>query len=79
VKVVSQVPADAKAVGHNGHQLPLGSQSLEEKDELEFEENYRVDARVTGRGVGVLDQLPHKRKIHSRLVPIIGVYLLLRQ
>jgi hypothetical protein len=37
VEIVAQIPADAKAVGHNGHQLPLASQSLEEKYKLELE------------------------------------------
>src|SRR3954466_5463942 len=32
VEVVPQVPADAKSVSHDLHQLPLASQSLEEKN-----------------------------------------------
>ncbi len=60
VEVVPQVPADAKAVGHDLHQLPLASQSLEEKNELEFEEDYRVDTGAAGGSVAILDQFPHK-------------------
>jgi hypothetical protein len=75
VEIVSQVPAEAKAVGYNGHQLPLATQSLEAKDELEFEEDYRVDARAAGRGLAILDQIPHKRKIHRPFQAVVEVVL----
>ncbi len=75
LEIVSQVPADAKAVGDDGHQLPLASQSLEEKDKLEFEEDYRVDARAAGGGVAILDQIPHKRKIESPFQAAVEVVL----
>src|SRR5215207_6827027 len=60
VEVVSQVPADAKAVGDDGHQLTLASQSLEEKDKLELEKHYRIDARTAGESVTIPEQIPHK-------------------
>jgi hypothetical protein len=75
VEVVSQIPADAKAVGHNSHQLPLASQSLEEEDKLEFEEDYRVHARATSGGVAIDDQFPHKREIERPLQVSVEVLL----
>src|SRR5215203_2631321 len=74
VEVVSQVPADAKAVGHNGHQLPLTSQSLEEEDELELEKHYRVYARAAGESVTIRDHLPHKREIEGRFQAAVEVF-----
>src|SRR5207245_1122168 len=44
VQVISQEPSQAESVGDDIHQLPLGPQSLEEKNELELVENHRVDA-----------------------------------
>lgn len=73
VEVVSQVPADAKAVGHNGHKLPLASQSFKEEDKLEFEEDHRLDARAAGGSVALLDQTPHERKIENPFQATIGV------
>ncbi len=75
VEVVSQIPADAKAVGHNLHQLPLASQSLEEKNKLEFKEDYRVDTRAARGSVAILDHIPHKREVKSLLQVAVEVVL----
>jgi hypothetical protein len=42
-KIVAQVPTDAQAVGGDLHKLALGAQILEKEDELELEEDHRVD------------------------------------
>jgi hypothetical protein len=75
VEVVPQIPADAKAVGHNSHQLPLTSQSLEEEDKLEFEKHHRVDARATSGGVAIVDQFPHKREVEHPLQESVEIVL----
>src|SRR5215203_340803 len=41
-EIVSEVPANAKAVGHHPHQLPFGAQILEKEDELELKENHWI-------------------------------------
>jgi len=44
-QVVAQVPAQGQAVRDYPHQLALGADVLEEHDELELEEDDRVDRR----------------------------------
>ena len=53
VQVIAQVPPQAQPVGGHPDQLSLRSHSLEEHDQLELEEDNRVDRGATDRGVAV--------------------------
>jgi len=72
-EIVAQVPADAQAVGGDLHQLALGAQILEKEDELELEENHRVDARTARRSVAVPYQVPDEREVDGSLQAAIEV------
>jgi hypothetical protein len=58
VEIVAQVPANTEAISDDLHQLALGPQSLEEKDKLKLEENHRIDAGATHRGVAAPNRFP---------------------
>jgi hypothetical protein len=62
-EVVTQVPPQGKAVGRDLHKLPLGTQALEEHDQLQLEEDRRVHRRATAFGVERSDQLAHEREV----------------
>jgi hypothetical protein len=53
--------------------LPLASQSLKEKDDLELEKYYWVDARAARGSVAILDHLPHKREVEGLLQMTVEV------
>jgi hypothetical protein len=63
VQIVAEVPANAEAVGHHPHELPLAAQILAEKDDLELEEDDRVHRRPTALGVEWGHHLPHEREV----------------
>jgi hypothetical protein len=74
-QVVAQVPAQAEAVGHDPHQLPLRTKPLEEKHQLELEEDNRIDTRSPDPRVGVADQIAYERKVERPLqmpVDVVG-------
>jgi hypothetical protein len=52
-QVVAEIPAQAEAVGNDAQQLPLRAQPLEKQDELQLEEDDRVDRGSSSLGVGV--------------------------
>jgi hypothetical protein len=75
-QVVAQVPADAEAVGSDLHKLALRAQILEKEDELELEEDHRVDAGATRRnGVAVFDQLPNEREVKGAFQATVEIIL----
>src|SRR3712207_7966802 len=53
--------------GRNFHQLPFGSQPLEEKHKLELEKDYRIDAGAAHNGVAVDHQFSDKDRKSTRL------------
>ena len=70
-QVVAEVPAQAEAVGDDAHQLALGAQPLEEQDQLELEEDDRVDRGPPQVGGGVVPQVAHEGQIERPLqVPV---------
>ena len=66
VEVVAEVPAHREAVGRHPHELSLAPHALEEHDELQFEEDYGVDARATALGVQRPHHLPNEREVQLR-------------
>jgi len=60
---VAHVPAQAQPVRCHAHKLTFRAQSLKEKDQLELEEDDRVDRRSPDPSVGVTDQIPNEGKI----------------
>src|SRR4051812_10188196 len=65
-----------RAVGGDLHQPALGAHILEKEDELELEENHRVDAGAARRnGVAVLDQLPDERDVEGALQATVEIIL----
>jgi hypothetical protein len=72
-KIVAQVPADAQALGSNLHQPAHGAQILEKEDELELEQDHRVDRGPPARSIAVPDQSAHEREVDSSLQTTIEV------
>ena len=52
-QVIAEIPAQAEPIGHHLHQLPLRAEALKEEDQLQFEEDDRVDAGAPTLGIGV--------------------------
>ena len=74
-EVVAEVPAQGQAVGDDPHQLALGADVLEEHDELELEEDDRVNRRPAASRVEWGDQLPHEREVEPSLKAAVEVLL----
>jgi hypothetical protein len=43
IESVSHIPADAQAISSKAHELSLRAQSLQVQNELELEEDHRID------------------------------------
>ncbi len=63
IQVIAQIPAMGEVESDRTHQLPLGSHSLKEEDELELEEHHRVDTGPTTRGIAVLHPGADQRQV----------------
>lgn len=75
VQVVPEVPAHREAVGRHAHELPLAPQPLEEHDELQLEEDHRVDRGAAARGVQRAHQISHEREVEPLLqAPVEAVF-----
>ena len=55
-EVIAQVPAQTEAVRHHAHELAFRAESLEEENELELEENDRVNRRTPRAGIAIPDE-----------------------
>ena len=75
VQVVSEVPPQGEPVGHNLHQLPLGAQILEEKDQLELEKDHGINAGTASGSVEVLDQFPDEGEVEPLFQPAVKIVL----
>ena len=73
VQGVAQVPAVGQVEAGRLHQLALAAQPLEEQDQLELEEDHRVEARSPDPGVAVADQLAHEGEVERRLQVAVEV------
>src|SRR5262249_13388539 len=51
-QIVADIPAQAEAVGDDLQELTFGTQPFEEEDELQLEEDHRVDRGATRLGIG---------------------------
>ncbi len=65
--------AHREAVGDDPHELPLAPEVLEEHDELELEEDDRIDGRPAALGVQRLHQIPHEREVERRFEAAVEV------
>ena len=74
-QVVAEVPAQAQPIGDHLHQLALGAEALEEQDQLQLEEDHRVDGGSPAVRVGVPDQVAHEAQIERPLQMAIEVNL----
>ena len=74
-QVVPEIPPQTQPVGHDPHQLPLRAQSFEEEDQLELEEDHRVDGGAADPGIPVSNQITHKAKIERALQQAVEVTL----
>jgi hypothetical protein len=74
-QVVAEVPPQREPVGDDAHQLALAPEILEEHDELQLEEDHRVDRRPAALGVERPHQLPHEREVEPRLQAAVEVVL----
>ena len=72
-KIVAEVPADAKAVGGDLHQLALRAQVLEKEDELELKENHRIDRGSPSGRIVLPEQFAHEREVDGSLQMAIEV------
>ncbi len=73
IQVIAQVPAMREVKRHRLHQLALGAQTLEEEDELELEEDDRVDAGSAALRVAIGHPLTHEVKIQDSLEVAVEV------
>jgi hypothetical protein len=70
-EVVPQIPAQTEPVGDDPQQLPFGPQPLEEQNQVQLEEDDRIDRRPADPGVGPADQIADEGEIEGALqVPI---------
>jgi hypothetical protein len=61
LQVVAHVPAKGQAVGHHSYELPLAPEVLEEHDQLQLEEDDRVDGGPAAPRVERPHQIHHER------------------
>jgi hypothetical protein len=57
------------------HQLPLGADPFEEHDQVEAEEDDRIDRGATAIGVPLHDPVAHDREIQGRVklsIEVVG-------
>jgi hypothetical protein len=54
-QIVPEIPAQAESVGDDLQELPLETQPFEEEDELQLEEDHRVDRRPPTLGISGTD------------------------
>ena len=73
VQGVAQVPAVGQVEAGRLDQLPLGADPLEEHDQLQLEEDDRVDARPAALGIELLDPLPDEAEVELRLQMAVEV------
>jgi hypothetical protein len=73
VEVVAQVPSQGQAVCHRPHELALRAEVLEEHDQLELEEDDRVNGRPAAPRVERGDELPDEREVQPRLQAAVEV------
>ncbi len=75
VEVVAHVPSQVEAVGHRLHESTFRTETLEEEDELQLEEDHRVDRSPAAPGVERAHQLPHEREVDPLLQAPVEVVL----
>lgn len=73
MEVVPRVPADAQPVGGDPHEFTRAPHAFEGHDELQTEEDLRVDARVSRSSVAVLHQVPNERKVEPLLEAAVEI------
>ena len=74
-QVVAQIPPKTEAVGHNPHELAVRAQSLKEEDQLQLEENNRVDRRAADPGVRFSNQVTDGNEIERAFQMAVEVTL----
>jgi hypothetical protein len=65
IEAIAQVPAVGQVQASRLDQAALWAQSLEEQDELELEEDDRVDGGPPTCAIEIGDPLAHKRQVES--------------
>jgi hypothetical protein len=72
-QVIPQVPQHAEAIGCMPHELPLRAYPLKKHDELQFEEDHRINGGTTSTSIRLLHELTDKREIKGALHMAIKV------
>src|SRR5215204_5659528 len=62
-QVVAKIPTQAQSVGDDAQELAFGAHALEEEDELQLEEDDRVNRRTARLSIGASDQVTHEGEI----------------
>jgi len=73
IESVSHIPADAEAISSQAHELSLRAQSLQVQNELELEEDHRVDGGPPVWGVAVLHPVADEGQIEFTLEVTVEV------
>jgi hypothetical protein len=73
VKGVAEIPPMGEVETRRLDQLPLRANALEEQDQLQLEEDDRVDRRSADLGVAIWDQVAHKAEIERALQMAVEV------
>ena len=71
----SQVPSDTEPISRMAHQLAFGAKALEEHDQLQFEEDDRINRGPPSSCIGLLHELAHKREIKRSFQMAVEVIL----
>jgi hypothetical protein len=73
VQGVAQVPAMRQVERGRLAELPLAPQPFEEEEELQLEEDHRIEPRAPDAGVAVAHELAHEREIERGLQVAVEV------
>src|SRR6266487_6794885 len=74
-EVIAKVPHHAQPISSMAHQQAFRANTLEEHDELQFEEHDRVDGGATATSIGLLHEFPHNREVKYPLKVTVEMIL----
>jgi hypothetical protein len=64
-EIIADIPAQTEPVGRHPHQLALGANTFKEHDQLQFEEDNRINGRAASRGIERRNQGADKGEVEG--------------
>src|SRR5258708_28507364 len=74
-QVIANVPQNAESITRMAHQLPFGTNSLKEPDQLQLEEHDGINGGAATACIGLLHEIAYKREVEGALQVTIEVIL----